>query len=137
MKKIFYRLIVALLGPVIVSSGCTSSPGGEYGAPHAEYKLDGTVVDEAGAPIGGIEIQFDETVTYSDSDGNWIIESSERFCDDDCYVTALDIDYEENGFFQEKEMALDLVKTAESDGRWDEGSFEQHNIEIVMEEIKE
>lgn len=137
MKKLFYQTIVLFLG--LFFSSC--SPGGEYGpppveygAPTAEYVLNGTVFNQQSEPISGIEIEFSNSTTYSDENGNWAINFETDPCGDSCQIVVRDIDGTENGgLYKETNLDLELTQTLESSG-WYEGKFEQEDILITLEE---
>ena len=89
MKNFFVKLTkmlcVAVLG-VLGFSACSDDPGGgaaAYGSPTADYKYMGTVTDEAGNPIEGINVVLSGIVNATgnasltlktDKDGNPITE---------------------------------------------------------------
>ena len=88
----------------------------EYGAPHADYILKGTVTDEAGTPIQGIKTSLKEV--YKDE--GHIYEHIKLIVEDidgeanggDFLSDTLDIDYDK------------AVKTEEGDHHWYTGKFE-------------
>ena len=119
----------------------------EYGAPHADYILKGTVTDEAGTPVQGIktslkEVYKDEGHIYgmdsiqTNPSGNYQFtyrlgsdfygkphETGEHI-----KLIVEDIDGEANGGeFLSDTLDIDYnkaVKVGEGDQRWYEGTFE-------------
>ena len=82
----------------------------EYGTPHADYILKGTVTDEAGTPIKGIktslkEISKDDTGTHvfgidsiqTNESGNYQLKNSGMPYDKRVKLVVEDIDGEANG----------------------------------------
>lgn len=133
---IFYKFVVLILGSLGIS-GCSKSIGPEeYGCPHADYKVSGTVVKTVDqAPIEGIEIEFNERKVYSNEEGDWVIDITAFPCGSDCRLIVRDIDgAEKGGSFKEDSLELDLKKTGLGSGDWYHGTFEQHDIIIEMEE---
>lgn len=132
-----------LLGMLLPSS-CSDSgvdPTPEYGVPQATVILDGTVVDNLGAPVKGIVIEMDHFgSTVSDSLGSWSMEDiGFDACVADtqvaCGLVATDVDGSENGGpYPPTLVALDLEQTKPGNG-FDMGTYEQHDITIVMEDV--
>jgi putative lipoprotein (rSAM/lipoprotein system) len=141
MKIRFLRWYNALLTALlsILGYGCSSEGPEEYGCPHADYIIKGTVTDEAGTPIQGIKTTLKNLYGVSPQNGQVL----DSFLTDDSgkyqvYDNGMessqtkliveDIDGEENGgeFLSD---TLDInhekaVQTKEGDGRWYQGSFE-------------
>ena len=62
MKKRMFRISNALLSGVLTllgfsAAGCHEDTFDEYGSPHAKYRVVGTVTDENGQPIEGIQVK--------------------------------------------------------------------------------
>ena len=140
--KFLHRCWLLLLG-TLLPSACGDNPidAVEYGAPIANLKVDGVVVDYAGTPVKDIVVEFDGFgSTTSDAEGDWSLESSGySSCLADtqvvCGLVASDVDGSDNGGpFLPTLVPLDLVKTKPGSG-WNVGTYEQHDIRIVMEEI--
>ena len=138
VKKSFFRLfdkiIVLLLSTVGVFSACNTMPEYgmlvEYGMPHADFELKGTVTDETSQPIQNIRVvhqfgyenSYSDTI-YTDENGKYAFNGSAW----KYQLKFEDIDGEENGgLFQTKEIEggftqADLVE--KGDGRWYDGKF--------------
>ena len=103
-------LSVAVLG-VMGFSACSDDPGGgavAYGSPTADYKYMGTVTDEAGNPIEGINVIMSgnilgmpnvqlKTESYDGEKSNF---STGIFSTADTHIATIDfvdVDGEENG----------------------------------------
>ena len=110
----------------------------EYGMPHADYKVIGSVKDEDGNPIPGIQVLaslwqmdgYDEMVDYpigtnlSDASGDYTIIGQE-WPSQGVKVVFKDIDGENNGGeFQDGEATSTWTQVKEPDNRWFEGGFE-------------
>ena len=142
IRRRFYQRVSVLLGTALSVTGCDrpintpdyGAPVVEYGTPQAHFEIDGTVVDnETQDPIVGIEVTFEEETAITDDQGKWSISADVFPCDPDCSVTAVDVDGEENGEYEEAVQEFSPSETAEGDGEWDEGTWEAKNIVIAME----
>lgn len=141
--KFLHRCWCLLLGALLPSS-CTEDavdPAPEYGAPHATVILDGVVVDNLGAPVKDIVVEMDHFgSTTSDALGNWSLQGvGFDACVVDtlvaCGLVATDVDGPDNGGpYAPTLVALDLEQTAPGSG-FNLGTYEQHDIRIVMEDI--
>lgn len=149
MKVRFYRWYNAVLTALLsmLGYGCSldepdeyGTPVPEYGAPHADYILKGTVTDEAGTPVQGIktslkEVYKDETGNYAfgmdsiqtNESGNYQLKYSGMPYDRTKLIVE-DIDGEANGGeFLSDTLDIDYdkaVKTEEGDHHWYTGKFE-------------
>lgn len=132
-----FELIAGFLLSLLGFSGCEIfNLRVEYGQPHATYKVIGQVTDEGGKPIPGIEVKgnlnyvkdgplqlMDKTVT-TDSDGKYILDSSNWPGSTSATLEFTDIDGEANGGeFESATLSTSLQKVAEGDGHWYEGSY--------------
>ena len=113
----------------------------EYGTPHADYILKGTVTDEAGTPIKGIktslkEVYKDDTGTYvygidsiqTNESGNYQLKNSGMPYDKRIKLVVEDIDGEANGGeFLNDTLDIDYgkaVEVEEGDHHWYDGKYE-------------
>lgn len=142
MKRKILKLLSVILGLIV--SACsiadeTNPPAPMYGMPSAEYKVNGTVKNESGDPIEGIQITLNSEVqVYSDENGEWLIEDNAVANFDESILEVEDIDGTDNGGeFSDKTVELTLTQTEDGDGDWDEGTYEQHDIDIVLTEETE
>ena len=140
--KFLHRCWILLLG-TLLPSACGDNPIDtvEYGAPIANLKVDGVVVDNVGAPVKDIVVELEGFgSTTSDAEGDWSLETSGfSSCLADtqvvCGLVASDVDGPDNGGpYPPTLVPLDLVKTKPGSG-WNVGTYEQHDIRIVMEDI--
>lgn len=150
--KLIYRCICMVLG-AILGTGCSDmnepaeygpGPMPEYGVPTGVLSISGRVVDEQGDSVPGVQVSFMEGQSdTTDAQGSWDINDPNVYfpctMDDeaDCTVAARDIDGSANGGpYPAAEMDLDLVQTEPSSGSWYLGTWQQHEIEIVMTEAE-
>lgn len=140
----FLTVILAFLGFSACEPGGGETPC-EYGTPTADYKLDITVVDEAGAPIPAIKVsggivRVENTDDYILDKNEYSIDPHEYYTDKDGKVKAHfsgfphgepviyyleDVDGEANGgSFQSDSVYIELKKTADGSGTWDKGTYE-------------
>lgn len=149
--KLVYRCLCAVLG-AILGAGCSNNlgepveygPMPEYGVPTGRVRVDGRVLDGIGAPIPGIEVALATgPADTTDADGNWAIDAQGVYipCADGgaaCIVEATDIDGAANGGpFPAVEATLDLEQTAPGAGYLDVGTWEQHGVDIAMDDAAE
>ncbi len=152
--KLIYRCFCAVLG-AILGSGCSDSsepveygPMPEYGVPSGTVRVDGRAIDALGAPIPGIVVGLPVYGEYADLDttdaaGRFDLEASGvRPCpldsDGVCTVKAADIDGPANGGpYPVATAPLDLQRTVPGSGSWDLGTWEQHGLDILMDDAAE
>jgi hypothetical protein len=144
MKVRFYHWYNALLSTLLTMLGfgsCTSvgedeygTPVEEYGAPSVEYLVSGTITDEAGTPLQGIQVTapygsiFDSQsgqIVQTDAAGGFALKefSSMRGRN----VIIEDVDGEANGgeFLSDTLNVEELPKTQIAKGEgWYVGKFE-------------
>ena len=138
-KNIFKAIGAAILSLLGFNScdiiGNIVAPVCEYGCPHAEFKVVGTVKDADGNPIPGIQVKSD--VIWTDDlktaqDGSYAIEG-EGFPTETLQLTFEDVDGEENGGkFKTLEAEATLKQTQTGDGKWDNGSYEG-SLDVTLE----
>jgi len=112
----------------------------EYGVPTGTIHVAGRVVDDQGAPIPGAQVTFDYAeFDTTDAEGTWALNQENAYfpCANGgqahCTVEAEDIDGPANGGpYPPSEVVLNLVQTEPGSGSWDQGTWEQENIEIVL-----
>lgn len=138
MKRFIYFLL-ALLGVGAVS--CDNGWGdvvAEYGCPHMNFSLKARVVDEAGKPIEGIEVQTKDNAfyadNYSDAEGNIDLTAS-MWPNTNIDVIFTDVDGEENGGeFETLELNIadKVEQVAEGSGSWYEGAYKAELGDVTM-----
>lgn len=120
-------MLFALLGFTSCGFGMV-----EYGVPHVSFSLKARVVDEAGAPIQGIEVRtedgdrFEYNTGFSDYEGNidayggyfWPGGQNQK-------MQFIDVDGEANGGeFETLTVKIEnLIQTEEGDGNWYGGAY--------------
>ena len=109
-------LIVSLAGLLGINLGCSKVD--EYGCPEATYHVKGTVVNEEGQPIAGINVGIDTT----GSDGSYNVTLS-GFPRQPLSLYFHDIDSMENGFYKDTLVTINTenVQLIGGDGNWYEG----------------
>lgn len=127
MKRLLY-ILLGLLG----LSSCEHFFAVEYGVPHVSFSLKARVVDEAGAPIQGIEVRteegerFEYKTGFSDYQGNidaygayfWPGVQNQK-------VQFIDVDGEANGGeFETLTLQIENVtQTEKGSGNWYDGAY--------------
>ena len=125
------RLIYILLGLLGLTSCEHFMGAAEYGCPNVTFSLKARVVDEAGAPIQGIEVRtegdgrFEYNTGFSDYQG--YIDARGSFWPGTQHgkVQFIDIDGEANGGEFET-LTVDIenaTQTEEGSGSWYEGAY--------------
>ena len=130
----WYQAVLTVLLSMLGFESCsTDDPGTEeYGTPFVNYIIKGTVTDEAGKPIPGIQITAPAPLysslgfnrTLSDASGNFELGEFSLFGDG--IITADDIDGADNGG-EFKSDTLQITKLASQkieDGKgWCAGKY--------------
>jgi putative lipoprotein (rSAM/lipoprotein system) len=156
VKKSFFRffdkIIVLLLGVAGMFSACDNVEDMpvEYGMPHADFELKGTVTDKATSqPIQNIRVVrpfgyediyggIPGDTIYTDEDGKYVF-AFVGFPSEKYQLKFEDIDGEENGgLFQTKEIEgeftqADLVE--KGNGHWYEGKYVKTQ-DVALERIE-
>ena len=126
MKRLIY-ILLGLLG----FTSCEHFGAVEYGTPNVSFSLKARVVDEAGAPIQGIEVrteddrQFEYNTGFSDYQGYIDARGSFWPGTERGKVQFIDIDGEANGGEFET-LTVDVnnaTQTEEGSGGWYEGAY--------------
>ena len=105
-----------------------------YGQPHADFKALGTVRDEDGNPIKGIQVTVRQLWSYDEPADNKLFTGAEGTYQlirevfdgpESVTVTFEDVDGEENGGdFASAEVSPEVVQTEKGDNDWYGGAFE-------------
>ena len=140
MKVRFNRWYNAVLTALltVLGYGCSSKtheePVSEYGCPYADYVVNGSVKDEAGNPIQGIQITAPNgsdldsqlvQIVQTDAQGNFSLNEFSSFRGEE--IIFDDIDGEANGgeFLGDVIRVDTLPKTQIEKGNgWYEGKFD-------------
>jgi len=132
------RMLLGLLGTILGmgAAGCGAPVYGVapvYGAPSAEYKLSGKVVDATTkVAIPGISLAFQGGTTTSGADGTWLMDTSAFPCGNTCTLSVRDTDGTVNGSYTDLEVALAPTQTTPGSGPFNEGLFEQKDIQVAL-----
>ena len=138
MKRFIYFLL-ALLG--FGAGACDNGwgdPVAEYGCPHMNFSFKARVIDEAGKPIEGIEVQTRNGDFYmdnfSDAEGSIDLTVS-MWPDTNIDVIFTDVDGDENGGeFETLELNIadKVEQVAEGSGSWYEGDYKAELGDVTM-----
>ena len=138
MKRFIYFLL-ALIG--FGAGACDNDWGdvvAEYGCPHMNFSLKARVIDEAGKPIEGIEVQTRNGDFYmdnfSDAEGNIDLNVS-MWPDTNIDLVFTDVDGAENGGEFETlnlNIADKVEQVAEGSGSWYEGGYKADLGDVTM-----
>ena len=153
VKSIFRSLAATVLGLLGFSScGWLGIGVCMYGEPHADFKAIGTVKDNTGKPVEGIQVAvrqhrhyentssviydqndwFDSDTVFTDSSGSFELTRSVFDAPNDVTVFFEDIDGEENGGeFEKAEANPEVKRTKKGDKSWYGGAFETR-ADIVL-----
>lgn len=139
MKRFIYFLFALLgFGAVACDNGSMDDVVAEYGCPHINFSLKARVVDEAGKPIEGIEVQTKDndfyTDNYSDAEGNIDLNVS-MWPDTNIDLVFTDVDGAENGGeFEALELNIadKVEQVKEGSGSWYEGGYKADLGDVVM-----
>lgn len=146
IKSIFRSLAATALG-LLGFSSCSWLGIGVcmYGEPHADFKAIGTVKDNVGNPVEGIQVAikqhrhyentssviydqndwYDADTVFTDSSGSYELTRSVFSEPHNVTVVFEDIDGEENGGeFEKAEANPKVTQTKKGDKSWYGGAFE-------------
>ena len=139
MKRFIYFLFVLLgFGTVACDNGSMDDVVAEYGCPHINFSLKARVVDEAGKPIEGIEVQTKNNDfyadNYSDAEGSIDLNVS-MWPDTNIDLVFTDVDGAENGGeFEALELNIadKVEQVKEGSGSWYEGGYKADLGDVTM-----
>ena len=137
MKRFIYFLL-ALIGFGAGACDNMRDVAAEYGCPHINFSLKARVVDEAGKPIEGIEVQTRNGAFYmdnhSDAEGNIDLKVN-MWPDTNIDLVFTDVDGAENGGeFETLELNIadKVEQVAEGSGSWYEGGYKADLGDVTM-----
>ena len=130
MKRFIYFLLALLgFGTIACDNVSMKDVVAEYGCPHINFSLKARVIDEAGKPIEGIEVQTKNYAfyagNYSDAEGNIDLKVG-MWPDTNIDLVFTDVDGAENGGeFETLELNIadKVEQVKEGSGSWYEGDF--------------
>ena len=128
MRRPSFRNLVAGLGSLagVTYTACA------YGMPQGHYIVDGTVVDAVpGDPVDGVQVSLPDPATITDADGHWAFDYEGD--SQPVEVSGTDIDGDTNGAYDPATVPLSLEQTAEGKDSFDNGTWEQHDVQIALE----
>ena len=139
MKRFIYFLLALLgVGAGACDNGSMDDVVAEYGCPHMNFSFKARVIDEAGKPIEGIEVQTRNGDFYmdnfSDAEGNIDLNVS-MWPDTNIDLVFTDVDGAENGGeFETLELNIadKVEQVAEGSGSWYEGGYKANLGDVVM-----
>jgi len=142
MNKItvaFLRLLSLSIGAILGIFCNCGSPAPEYGMPHADYAISGTVRSaDTNVPIGGLFVSGADSLdtaylldtATTDSLGMYSLEFTSAQAKSTWLLRVTDVDSIENGSFMEKDTVISIP---ESDLRGANGSWYQGHGEKVVD----
>lgn len=107
-----------------------------YGTPLIDFELQGTVTDQKGSPIPGIEVTTDDpgNRTATASDGSYRL--SGQTIPNRVLLRFTDVDGAENGGeFASQELLVEFTeedRTGEASGSWNMGSFARSGVDATL-----
>jgi putative lipoprotein (rSAM/lipoprotein system) len=134
--KLLSHAIGAVLGIFCTFGGCMYGPAPEYGMPHADYKVSGTIVSsDQNLPIKGLFVSIRDTANVSniidsaktDSLGKYSLQFSHPPWENTWDLKVKDNDSIENGSFKTKDTVVSIPKSdlKEPSGNWNDGHGEK------------
>jgi len=123
-KVIAFLLSILGIGSSVTFTACDVVNGGcEYGTPHADFKITGTVTNESGGTVNGVKVLMMYDSTYTDANGDYTI-VAEDFPDDQTFpIQFIDIDGDDNGKLQTLDTTVVFVdpEFENGDNHWYSG----------------
>ena len=134
--KVLCLPISAALGILCNFGGCMYGPAPEYGMPHADCKVSGTVLSsDLNLPVKGLMVSIRDTMeasgiidsTQTDSSGRYSLQFSNAPWDRTWELRVKDIDSTENGLFLTKDTLIFIPESEfkEPSDNWDQGYVEK------------
>ena len=142
MKYRWIRLCQWLLGVLGISASISSCDllgimSVEYGQPNMDYSVKGKVVDaKGGGGVAGIEvchISYGSQVDTTGVDGSFEI-SGNTDPTEKLHVRLKDTDPAKDGNYKSTEANIQLKKVKDGNGHWFEGTFENSDAVLKVEE---
>lgn len=136
MKRRFTLFLLSALG---FTTACENEDKGTvcmYGTPLIDFELQGTVTDQKGSPIPGIEVTTDDpgNRTATASDGSYRL--SGQTIPNRVLLRFTDVDGAENGGeFASQELPVEFTeedRTGETSGSWNRGSFARSGVDASL-----
>lgn len=144
LLKKYNTLISCLLsilgfGAACSLSGCEYGPlVVEYGTPHANFKVNGSVKSEVTSDnLPNIRVVMGEDTAFTDEQGNYQVGAIDFPNDQTFLVEFNDIDGEANGEYQPLDTIVEFVDPEFSGGSdgWDHGEVEKEiNVKLKDKE---
>ena len=149
-RKITFRIlkllclpISAILGIFCNFSGCMYGPAPEYGMPHTDYKVSGTILSsDQNLPVKGLMVSIRDMMntsgiidsTKTDSAGRYSLQFSSAPWDSTWELKVKDIDSIENGSFITKDTIISIPESEfiEPSDNWNQGHAEK-NIDLWID----
>ena len=139
MKRFIYFLLALIgFGAGACDHGSMDDVVAEYGCPYINFSFKARVIDEAGKPIEGIEVQTRNGAFYmdnfSDAEGNIDLKVG-MWPDTNIDVIFTDVDGELNGGeFETLELNIadKVERVEEGSGGWYEGGYKADLGDVVM-----
>lgn len=142
-------LISSLLAIIGFTNACDSGRGMEYGTPHADFIVKGTVTSEIDKiPVKNMKVvintdttrtgsfQFQADSVITDEKGYYQVKISDFPSDHYYKISILDVDGPQNGQFQETDTTVEFKNAAfkGGDGDWYAGMTEKElNVSLKPE----
>ena len=154
-RSLISRLCMAILSLLGLAS-CSNIIDGptEYGCPNMDYKISGTVTDEAGTPVEGIRVVIPEVdydydrncvvsdTLFTDAKGQYASPRHNDMRPAQQGMTFDDVDEEKNGSFLSQTLTPEEVWRAprkqvkKGDGHWYDGAFD-YTVDVTLRKAKE
>ncbi len=135
-KFIAFLLSILGLGSSATFTACDIVTGGcEYGTPHANFKISGTVTNESGETVNGVKVLMMYDSTYTDANGDYDIVAEDFPTDQTFPIQFIDIDGDDNGKLQTLDTTVVFVdpEFKNGDKHWYEGETLK-TFDVTMKE---
>ncbi len=137
------RLIYAILSLLGLTTACSKDDKGGvecmYGTPIATFSVKGNVTDTDGRPIKGIRVKIGGDInTLTDEQGNFGFDKIHVMSfNSDSFNGQLefqDIDGEENGSFEDKEINVTFIRDKDIQrDTWYFGDYKAKDTDVVLQ----
>ena len=131
------KLILALIAFLGFSCDDVINIRDEYGSPCADFKVNGTVVDELTLnKLSNIQVVMDWDTVYSDENGNYEVITSSNPSSQALLVTFKDVDGELNGSYFNLDTLVEFEdpEFINGDDKWYYGEVSKEiNVKLSSE----
>ena len=142
LRNSFFTTVNKLFLALITFLGFSCDPDGpwsvEYGAPHADFIVNGSIVDESTLnTLSNIQVAMEGDTVYGDENGNYEVKVTNFSSNNSFLVVFKDIDGDTNGSYSQLDSLVEFEDPdfINGDGSWYHGETSKEiNIKLKSKE---